>query len=63
MNAPTIDHWPLIQQVPNRCILCEKCVKVCHEVIGADALSVNEKGDRAFIDKDLAKCEFSYNFV
>ncbi|MHB8708229.1 MAG: molybdopterin-dependent oxidoreductase [Desulfuromonadales bacterium] len=63
VNAPTIDHWPLIQQVPNRCILCEKCVKVCYEVIGANALFVNEKGDRAFIDKDLAKCEFCGNCV
>ncbi|MCM2264753.1 MAG: molybdopterin-dependent oxidoreductase [Desulfuromonadales bacterium] len=63
VNAPTIDHWPLIQQVPNRCILCEKCVKVCHEVIGADSLFLNEKGDKAFIDKDLAKCEFCGNCV
>jgi len=63
VNAPTIDHWPLIQQVPNRCIMCEKCVKVCHEVIGSNALFVNEKGDKAFIDKDLAKCEFCGNCV
>ena len=63
VNAPTIDHWPLIQQVPNRCILCEKCVKVCYETIGSGALFVNEKGDRAFIDKDLAKCEFCGNCV
>jgi formate dehydrogenase alpha subunit len=63
VNAPTIDHWPLIQQVPNRCILCEKCVKVCHEVIGATALLISEKGDRAFIDKDLARCEFCGNCV
>lgn len=63
VNAPTIDHWPLIQQVPNRCIMCEKCVKVCHEVIGSSALFISEKGDRAFIDKDLAKCEFCGNCV
>jgi formate dehydrogenase alpha subunit len=63
VNAPTIDHWPLIQQVPNRCILCEKCVKVCHEVIGATALLINNKGDKAFIDKDLARCEFCGNCV
>ncbi|MDT8441200.1 MAG: molybdopterin-dependent oxidoreductase [Desulfuromonadales bacterium] len=63
VNAATIDRWPLIQQVPNRCIMCEKCVKVCHETIGASALHVSEKGDRAFIDKDLAKCEFCGNCV
>ena len=47
VNAATIDHWPLIQQVPNRCIMCEKCVKTCHETIGSSALFVNEKGDKA----------------
>jgi len=63
VNAPTIDHWPLIQQVPNRCIMCEKCVKTCHETIGATALSVNDRGDRAFIDKDLDRCVFCGNCV
>jgi len=63
VNAATIDHWPLIQQVPNRCIMCEKCVKTCHETIGSSALFVNEKGDKAFIDKDLSKCEFCGNCV
>ncbi len=63
VNAATIDRWPLIQQVPNRCIMCEKCVKVCHEVIGADALFINEKGDRAFIDKHLEACVFCGNCV
>jgi len=63
VNADVIDRWPLIQQVPNRCVMCEKCVKVCHETIGSSALFVNEKGDRAFIDKDLDKCEFCGNCV
>jgi len=63
VNAETINGWPLIQQVPNRCVLCEKCVKVCHETVGATALSVNDKGDRAFIDKDLNRCEFCGNCV
>ncbi len=63
VNPPTIDHWPLIQQVPSRCILCEKCVKVCHELMGADALFVNDKGDRAFIDKKLENCIFCGNCV
>ena len=63
VNAATIDHWPLIQQVPNRCIMCEKCVKTCHETIGSSALFINEKGDKAFVDKDLSKCEFCGNCV
>ncbi len=63
VNAETIDKWPLIQQVPNRCVMCEKCVKVCHETIGSSALFINDKGDRAFIDKTLEKCEFCGNCV
>ncbi len=63
VNAATIDRWPLIQQVPNRCIMCEKCVKVCHELIGADSLFINETGDRAFIDKHLERCVFCGNCV
>jgi len=63
VNPDTIDRWPLIQQVPNRCVMCEKCVKVCHEVVGASALFVNDKGDRAFIDKKLDLCEFCGNCV
>lgn len=56
-----IENWPLIEQVPSRCILCEKCVKVCHEVVGASALVVRENGERAFIDTVDGKplnCEF-----
>lgn len=63
VSAATIDHWPLIQQVPNRCVLCEKCVKVCYETVGSGALFINDKGDKAFIDKDLDKCEFCGNCV
>lgn len=63
VNPPTINGWPLIQQVPSRCVMCEKCVKVCHELIGADALFVNDKGDRAFIDKRLDNCIYCGNCV
>ncbi len=63
VNPATIDSWPLIQQVPNRCIMCEKCVKVCHELIGADALFVNDKGDKAYIDKKVENCIYCGNCV
>ena len=63
VNPPTINRWPLIQQVPSRCVMCEKCVKVCHELIGADALFVNDKGDRAFIDKKVENCIYCGNCV
>ncbi len=63
VNPPVINGWPLIQQVPSRCVLCEKCVKVCHETVGSSALFVNDKGDKSFIDKNLDLCEFCGNCV
>ena len=35
-----IDHWGLINYDPSLCILCEKCVHVCNEVIGDDAIDL-----------------------
>ncbi len=61
LNHADINDWPLIQQVPSRCILCEKCVKVCHELVGASALEVKNKGEAAYIDTVDGKplnCEF-----
>ena len=48
---PKMRDWPLIENVPARCILCEKCVKVGHELTGIGDFYVNEKGDKAYIDR------------
>ncbi|MBJ6799588.1 molybdopterin-dependent oxidoreductase [Geomonas propionica] len=58
--------WPLIESDPNRCILCEKCVKVDHEIVGCDAIEVVNKGEDAIIDTVDGKplnCEFCGNCV
>ena len=58
--------WPLIESDPNRCILCEKCVKVDHEVVGCDAIAVVNKGEDTIIDTIDGKplnCEFCGNCV
>jgi formate dehydrogenase (NADP+) alpha subunit len=58
--------WPLIESDPNRCILCEKCVKVDHEVVGCDAIAVVNKGEATIIDTIDGKplnCEFCGNCV
>ena len=58
--------WPLIESDPNRCILCEKCVKVDHEIVGCDAIKVANKGEDAIIDTVDGKplnCEFCGNCV
>lgn len=58
--------WPLIESDPNRCILCEKCVKVDHEVVGCDAIHVVNRGDSTIIDTVDGKplnCEFCGNCI
>lgn len=58
--------WPLIESDPNRCILCEKCVKVDHEVVGCDAIAVVNRGEATVIDTVDGKplnCEFCGNCV
>lgn len=58
--------WPLIESDANRCILCEKCVKVDHEIVGCDAIRVVDHGDRTIIDTVDGKplnCEFCGNCV
>ena len=39
-----IQKWGLINYDPALCILCEKCVHVCNEVIGDDAIEVKFGG-------------------
>ena len=36
-DSPPVRDWPLIEYNRNLCITCQRCVKVCHEVIGASA--------------------------
>lgn len=46
---PVEDFGPDILYVPNRCILCTRCVRFMDDVAGDALLNVSERGDRAFI--------------
>jgi NADH-quinone oxidoreductase subunit G len=46
---PVEDFGPDILYVPNRCILCTRCVRFMEHVADDDVISVAERGDRAFI--------------
>ena len=39
-----IAHWGMINYDPSLCIMCEKCVHVCNEVIGDDAIELRFGG-------------------
>jgi NADH-quinone oxidoreductase subunit G len=46
---PVEDFGPDILYVPNRCILCTRCVRFMENVADTPLLNVSERGDRAFI--------------
>lgn len=45
-------HWGVMNYDPGLCIVCEKCVTVCKDMIGSNALST-VKRDADALDKDL----------
>ncbi len=56
-----IEDWGLIGYDPSLCILCEKCVHVCNEVIGDDAIEVKFGGYSSTIipkNADTLDCTF-----
>src|SRR5881396_2426976 len=49
---PVEDFGPDVLYVPNRCILCTRCVRFMEDVAEAPVLNVSERGDRAYIGID-----------
>ena len=43
------DFGPDVLYVPNRCILCTRCVRFMEDVAETPVLNVSERGDRAYI--------------
>jgi len=65
-RRPIRYDWRLLESDPNRCILCEKCVKVDHEIVACDAIAVVNKGEATIIDTVDGKpldCEFCGNCI
>src|SRR5437773_11790734 len=48
---PVEDFGPDVLYVPNRCILCTRCVRFMADVVADAVLNVSERGDRALIGK------------
>lgn len=56
-----LKKWGLIDYEPSLCIMCEKCVHVCNEVIGDDAIEVQFGGYKSTIipkGSDVLDCTF-----
>jgi NADH-quinone oxidoreductase subunit G len=46
---PVEDFGPDVLYIPNRCILCTRCVRFMDDVAQQPVLNVSERGDRAYI--------------
>ena len=65
-RLPIRYDWRLLESDPNRCILCEKCVKVCREVVGREAIEIVDRGDCTIIDTltgEPLDCDFCGNCI
>jgi formate dehydrogenase alpha subunit len=65
-RLPIRYDWKLLESDPNRCILCEKCVKVCREVVGREAIEIVDRGDNTIIDTITGEpldCDFCGNCI
>ena len=65
-HSKDIQLSPVIVMNVNRCIQCQRCVRICEEVVGAVALGTVEKGmDTAItgFENSLASCDQCGNCV
>jgi formate dehydrogenase major subunit len=46
------DH-PFIEIDNNKCILCSRCIRICKEVVGANALGLVERGFKTYVAPSL----------
>ncbi|WP_292664165.1 2Fe-2S iron-sulfur cluster-binding protein [Nitratifractor sp.] len=53
-----VKNWGFISYDPSLCIMCEKCVRTCAEIIGDDALAIETGGYKSTIvnTRDLDDC-------
>ena len=60
-NRTIIDENPFIRRDMSKCILCGKCVRICHEVQGVGAIDFTNRGFKTLVDTPFKKdlnCEF-----
>ncbi len=46
----TKDFGPEVRLYGNRCIVCTRCVRFCHEITGTGEIHVEDRGDRSVVD-------------
>ena len=48
--------WGILGYDPYLCIMCERCVHTCNEIVGSEALYIKPGGYKSEIDIHMAKC-------
>ena len=56
-----VQNWGFISYDPSLCIMCERCVRVCNEIVGDEALQISVGGYKSTIvnvkpDDDCMEC-------
>ncbi len=56
-----MQNWGFVSYDPSLCIMCERCVRVCNEIVGDEALQISVGGYKSTIinvkqDEDCAEC-------
>ncbi len=54
-NLQVDRNCPSIDRDPNKCVLCERCIRVCNETIGVSAIEVVGRGSSSSIGTSLNK--------
>jgi NADH-quinone oxidoreductase subunit G len=52
----TLKKWGALSYDPYLCIMCEKCVSVCNEIVGTQALHISRSGYSSEINIKMTKC-------
>lgn len=50
----SFDH-PFIEIDNNKCILCSRCIRICKEVVGANALGLVERGFKTYVAPSMGE--------
>ena len=56
-----MQNWGFVSYDPSLCIMCERCVRVCNEIVGDEALQISVGGYKSTIvnvkqDEDCLEC-------
>jgi len=56
-----MQNWGFVSYDPSLCIMCERCVRVCNEIVGDEALQISVGGYKSTIvnvkqDEDCSEC-------